>query len=114
MLTNGISINSSRNFSSENGKLSRLSGLDIEWVNEGKQVYSNQYMTMTRQTDMYGRLESVKAQFGPEVKFSMFIDYDKMGRIHEWKHRIGREKEIVMEYIYNVDSHVKEVLLEGQ
>ena len=44
----------------------------------------------------------------------MSVDYDKIGRVHEWKHRVDTWKEVATEYIYDVDSHVTDVLVGGE
>lgn len=114
ILTNNISLTSNCSYGNTNGKLSYVGDMKVEWVTWAKQVFSNKKMSMTREFDGYGKLVEVKVRFGGSVKFAMAIDYDKIGRVHEWTLKIGKSKEVKVEYIYDVDSHVTDVLLQGQ
>ncbi|XP_035826375.1 teneurin-m, partial [Aplysia californica] len=113
-ISNNMSISSNRSYGGDYGKLSQLAGINIEWVTESKHVYSDPHMTLTKQSDNYGRLTSVEVKFGGVVKFEMTVDYDKIGRVHEWRRRVDKYKELAVEYIYDIDSHVTDVLLQGK
>ncbi|CAG5114545.1 unnamed protein product, partial [Candidula unifasciata] len=113
-LSNNISSLSNRSYSNDNGKMSHIAGINVEWLTEAKQLFRDGHIIMTREFDGYGRLMDVTVKFSGEVKFDLHIDYDKIGRVHEWKRKVDKLKEVAVEYIYDVDSHVTDVLLQGK
>ncbi|XP_059169179.1 teneurin-m-like isoform X2 [Physella acuta] len=113
-LTNNISLASNQSFNNDNGKLSSIAGISVEWLNEAKQVLSLSPMSLTREFDSYGRLVDYKMKFSGDMKFEMQINYDKIGRVHQWKRKLDDAKELTTEYIYDVDSHVTDVLMQGK
>lgn len=113
-LTNNIELTSNCSYSPINGKLSSLADMKMAWVTWKKEVLSNSKMSMTREYDNYGRMVNVNLRFRGSVKFSMAIDYDTIGRVHEWTVKEGKSPQTKIEYIYDVDSHVTDVLLGGK
>uniref|UniRef100_A0A2C9KDD1 EGF-like domain-containing protein n=1 Tax=Biomphalaria glabrata TaxID=6526 RepID=A0A2C9KDD1_BIOGL len=113
-LSNNISSYSNGSYSKDNGKLSQIAGINIEWLSDAKQILSDSQMSLTREYDGYGKLVNYEIKFGGEVKFELEVNYDKLGRVHEWKRRVDTWKELTVEYIYDVDSHVTDVLIQGK
>ena len=122
-LSNNISSNSTMRYSQVSGKVVEVGGIRIERLTESQHVLTRGTMTATRLYNDYGRLTDVKIGFKGKTHFSMEVDYDKSGRVHVWRHAIANglggtsvssNELISTEYIYDVDSHLKVVLVKSE
>ncbi|GFR86630.1 teneurin-m-like isoform X2 [Elysia marginata] len=123
MLSNNIGSNSSLKYSEDTGKMVEIGGILIKRLKESHHTLSRKTMVATRLYNNYGRLTDVKVTFNSKTHFSMEINYDKSGRVHVWRHAISsgiggatvRSNDLIStEYIYDVDSHLKVVLVKSE
>ena len=122
MLSNNISSNSSVKYSQDTGKVVEVGGIKIEHLTQSRHDLSRKTMRATRSFNNYGRLLEVKVNFNGRTHFFMKINYDKSGRVHVWRHAlasgvggasVSSNDLISTEYIYDVDSHLKVVLVKS-
>ena len=46
--------------------------------------------------------------------FTLEVKYDDLGRIHQWRRKVGASDLKAYEYVYDIDNNVMEVVLNGQ
>ncbi|RUS82250.1 hypothetical protein EGW08_009988 [Elysia chlorotica] len=123
MLSNNISSNSSLLYSEDTGKVVEIGGIKIEHLTLSRSDLSRGTMRATRSFNKYGRLTEVNVGFNGRTHFLMQINYDKSGRVHVWRHAISSgvggasvnsNDLLSTEYIYDVDSHLKVVLVKSE
>ncbi|ESP00102.1 hypothetical protein LOTGIDRAFT_91191, partial [Lottia gigantea] len=113
-LSNNLSMRNVISYSSVTGKLNRIKDINIEWTSNEREIFSNIDFRITREYDNYGRLQDVKMEFDGNVRFMLQINYDHMNLIHQWRRRIGQTDSMAVEYIYDIDSNMVDVLVEGK
>nr|KAG5705432.1 hypothetical protein BaRGS_004559 [Batillaria attramentaria] len=114
VLSNNLTLNFNMSYNTVTGKMKQMKNLNIDWPTPDNQTFSDGFVRITREFDGYGRLTDVKIHFDNSIRFMLQINYDQTGRIHQWRRRVGKTDSQAVEYIYDIDSHLTEVLLEGQ
>ncbi|XP_070197746.1 teneurin-m-like isoform X2 [Littorina saxatilis] len=114
VLSNNQTMNYNMTFDVRTGQLKQLKNLKVTWLTPDNQTFSDGFVRVTREFDGYGRLTDVKIHFDSSTRFMLQINYDQTGRVHQWRRRIGQTDSQAVEYIYDIDSHLTEVLVEGQ
>ncbi|XP_041356776.1 teneurin-m-like isoform X3 [Gigantopelta aegis] len=112
--SNNFTMSTNLSYSDVSGKLSRIKTLDIKWSGQDRQVLSDDHVMIVREYDSYGRLRDVQIKFDDNVRFMLQMNYDQMNRIHQWRRRVGQTDSKAIEYIYDIDSNIVDVLLEGK
>ncbi|KAK6173150.1 hypothetical protein SNE40_016661 [Patella caerulea] len=113
-LTNNISMTNMLSYSSITGKLNSIKDIVIDWPSQERQVLTNADFKTTREYDNYGRLQEIKMEFAGNIRYMLHINYDHMNLVHQWRRRIGQTDSMAMEYIYDIDSNMVDVLVEGK
>jgi YD repeat-containing protein len=88
--------------------------LQVKWVSPDNQTFTDDKVRITREYDGYGRLGDLKIHFDNSIRYMLQINYDQTGRVHQWRRLIGQTDTQAVEYIYDIDSHLTDVLVEGQ
>ncbi|XP_071087575.1 teneurin-m-like isoform X3 [Haliotis cracherodii] len=114
VFTNNVTLISNNTYSDINGKLSKVKTIDIKWAAQDKEVLNIGSINIIREYDSYGRMRDIQFKFAENVRFTLQINYDQLNRIHQWRRRIGQTDQKAIEYIYDIDNNMKDVLLEGQ
>lgn len=114
LLSNNMSLSYNMSYHEKTGKLDSLKNLMIDWPSPDNQTFTDGFVRISREFDGYGRLADVKIYFDNSIRFMLQINYDQTGRIHQWRRRIGQTDSQAVEYIYDIDNHLTDVLLEGQ
>ena len=114
VLSNNLTLNYNMTFDQRTGKLKRLKNLEVKWLTPDNQTFSDGSVRITREYDGYRRLADVKIHFDGTIRFMLQINYDQTGHVHQWRRRIGQTDSQAIEYIYDIDSHLTDVLVEGQ
>ena len=114
VLSNNLTLNYNMTFDQRTGMLKQLKNLQVNWVTPDNQTFSDGFVRITREYDGYRRLADVKIHFDNSIRFMLQINYDQTGHVHQWRRRIGQTDSQAIEYIYDIDSHLTDVLVEGQ
>ena len=114
VLSNNLSLAYNLTYDNSTGRLKQLNNLNVSWPSPDNQTFSDGFVCITREFDGYRRLTDVKIHFDSSIRFMLQINYDQMGRIHQWRRRIGQTDSQAVEYIYDIESHLTDVLVEGQ
>ena len=114
VLSNNLTMNYNLSFDKRSGKLEKLKNLQVNWSSPDNQTFSDGFIRITREFDGYRRLADVKIHFDNSIRFMLQINYDQTGRVNQWRRRIGPTDSQAVEYVYDIDSHLTDVLVEGQ
>ncbi|XP_061169948.1 teneurin-m-like isoform X4 [Saccostrea echinata] len=113
----GVRINgtsTSYTYDTNTGKLKTLGPLNLTFrTMYDSETISDKYVTVTRSYDKYGRVENTKYRFDRDSVLTLKVGYDVYNRIHRWQRNVNGE-EIKYMYMYDKDSNIIEVFINGQ
>ncbi|XP_060065187.1 teneurin-m-like [Ylistrum balloti] len=109
-----LTSDSDMSYDEETGKLRTLKSLSMNWPLFDIEKISGNNVTFNREYDSYGRLSSVVYRFGEQEHFSLQIGYDLENRIHHWNCLIAQATTRNLQYVYDINGNVIDVLLNGQ
>lgn len=102
------------NYSSDSGRLVALSSFRFDYQSLYREVISDTNVQITLELDRYGRLADEWFSFNDYVVFNKEVKYDGLGRIYQWRRKIGSSDLKAYEYVYDIDGNVVEVLVNSQ
>ena len=114
VFSNNITMLFNTTFDNHTGRLKSVKPFTVHYTSPDKFTFTDGALRITRDYDGYGRLADIRIFFGRSVVFKLQINYDQSGRIHQWRRRIGQSNSKAIEYIYDIDGHLTDVLVEGQ
>ncbi|XP_062616760.1 teneurin-2-like [Saccostrea cucullata] len=113
----GVHINgtsTSYTYDTNTGKLKTLGPLNLTFrTMYDSETISDKFVTVTRSYDKYGRVENTKYRFDRDGVLTLKVGYDVYNRIHRWQRNVNGE-EIKYMYMYDKDSNIIEVFINGQ
>ena len=107
------------NFSySEDGRLGRMKSFIFHYPHElgerRKETVHDENIYIVREMDGYGRGSDSWYQFNNHVAFTLEMTYDTTGRLKQWRRQISTSDLKAYDYVYDIDSNLLEVQLNGQ
>ncbi|KAK3582840.1 hypothetical protein CHS0354_039985 [Potamilus streckersoni] len=108
-----ITFNMDFTFDDNTGKLKSMKSLNFQWPLSDRQRIFDEHITIIKEHDMYGRLQSVQYMFKNNIRFKMQLNYDQVNRILGWNRVIGQTDTATFEYRYDIDSNLIEVIQDG-
>ncbi|XP_053400283.1 teneurin-m-like isoform X5 [Mercenaria mercenaria] len=96
-----------------NGFLKKVKNLNIQWPLVDREKIYDEHVVMSRELDMYGRLQNTQYVFRDNIRFKLGISYDEMNRIGSWNRLIGQTDACQYSYTYDIDGNLIEVSQDG-
>lgn len=97
-----------------NGFLKKMKNLNIQWPLVDREKIYDEHVVMSRELDMYGRLQNIQYVFRDNIRFKLSIVYDEMNRIGSWSRLIGQTDACQLSYTYDIDGNLIEVSEDGE
>lgn len=102
------------NYSVETGRLIGVSSFRFDYPSLYREVISDKNVQVTDELDKFSRLSDERYSFNDYIVFSKEVNYDGLGRIYQWRRKIGLSDLKAYEYVYDIDGNVVEVLINSQ
>lgn len=114
VFSNNVSSHTNFTYSKETGKLVHIKFFQIHRPLQDRDMLNDRHLTILREYDRYSRIQDVQYKFDDKVRFMLQINYDDSNRVHQWRRRIGQTDSKALEYVYDIDSNIINVLHEGK
>lgn len=102
------------NYSVETGRLIGISSFRFDYPSLHREVTSDKNVQVTVELDKFSRLADEWYSFNDYIVFTKEVKYDSLGRIYQWRRKIGSSDLKAYEYVYDIDGNVVEVLINSQ
>lgn len=114
VFTNNETTSTNFSYNTNTGKLANIKQFKVNWPLPDRELISDVNVKIRREYDHYGRLKEIEYKFADVQCYLLEINYDRTNRIHEWRRRIGHANNEAMEYVYDIDNNVIDVLVDGK
>ena len=100
-------------YEAASGKITMLKSFKFDYPRPTREGIQDQAMGIVREYDVFGKPKDVWYRFNNYLVFTMEIKYDSIGRLLNWRRKVGSSDLKTYEYIYDVDGNLAEVQLNG-
>jgi len=101
------------NYSADTGRVETVSPFVFEYPRLHREVTRDANVEIVREFDRYGRAVDVWFSFNNYIVFTVEIKYNSLGRIYQWRRKVGSSDIKAYEYLYDIDGNAIEVLVNG-
>ncbi|XP_029639322.1 teneurin-m isoform X3 [Octopus sinensis] len=114
VFTNNETTSTNFSYNTNTGKLANIKQFKVNWPLPDREIISDENVKINREYDHYGRLKDIEYKFIEAQRFKLEINYDHTNRIHEWRRKIGHVNSEAVEYVYDIDNNVIDVLIDDK
>jgi len=101
------------NYSGETGRLEATTPFIFQTTRLNREITRDANVEIIREFDRYGQLTDVSYSFNNYIVFSVEVNHDALGRVHQWRRQVGSSDLKAYEYVYDIDGNIVEVLVNG-